>query len=126
VGIADDLSTAIYAPTITNERIAGFARDVIETAASGDTVARSIITAAGKELGRTTVAVIRKLHMENDRFQVAYVGGIFSAGELIIAPLREEIELVAKKAFIAPPSSSPTIAAARMARALVSELALAV
>ncbi|MEO8435998.1 MAG: BadF/BadG/BcrA/BcrD ATPase family protein [Pyrinomonadaceae bacterium] len=126
VGVADDLSTAIYAPTITNERIAGFARGVIEAAASGDTVARSIITEAGKELGRTIVAVIRRLHMENERFQVAYVGGMFSAGELIIAPLREEVELVAKKAFIAPPNSSPTIAAARMARALVSELALAV
>lgn len=126
VGVADDLSTAIYAPTITNERIAGFARAVIEAAGSGDTVARSIITEAGKELGRTAIAVIRKLHMENERFQVAYVGGMFSAGELIIAPLREEIEQVAKKAFIAPPNSSPTIAAARMARALVTELALAV
>src|SRR5687767_1724710 len=90
VGVADDLSTAIYAPTITNERIAGFARDVIEAGASGDAVARSIINEAGKELGRTTVAVIRKLHMENERFQVAYVGGMFSAGELIPAPLREE------------------------------------
>ena len=126
VGVADDLSTAIYAPTITNERIAGFARVVIETAASGDPVARSILNEAGKELGRTTVAVIRKLQLETERFQVAYVGGMFSAGELIIAPLREEIEQVAKKAFIAPPNSLPTIAAARMARALVPELALAV
>lgn len=126
VGLPEDLSTAIYAPTITNERIAGFGKHVIEAARAGDAVARGIIIEAGRELGRTTIAVIRKLHMENERFQVAYVGGVFSAGELVIAPLREEIAQVAKKAFIAPPNSSPTIAAARMARVLLTDLALAV
>jgi len=35
------------------------------------------------------VAVIRKLKMEQERFQVAFVGGVFVAGEIIIAPLRE-------------------------------------
>ena len=126
VGLPEDLSTAIYAPTITNERIAGFAKYIIEAARSGDAVARGIMIDAGKELGKSTIAVIRKLHMENERFQVAYVGGVFAAGEMILAPLRDEIARVAKKAFIAPPSSSPTIAAARMARALLTDLALAV
>lgn len=126
VGLPEDLSTAIYAPTITNERIAGFGKHVIEAARSGDPVARSIMIDAGRELGRSTIAVIRKLHMENERFQIAYVGGVFAAGELIIASLREEIGRVAKKAFIAPPNSPPTIAAARMARVLLTDLALAV
>ncbi|MEP6708173.1 MAG: BadF/BadG/BcrA/BcrD ATPase family protein [Pyrinomonadaceae bacterium] len=126
VGLPEDLSTAIYAPTITNERLAGFAKYVIEAARSGDAVARGIMIDAGKELGKSTIAVMRKLHMENERFQVAYVGGVFAAGEMILAPLRDEIVRVAKKAFIAPPSSSPTIAAARLARALLTDLALAV
>ncbi|MDX6613866.1 MAG: hypothetical protein QOD75_3052 [Blastocatellia bacterium] len=126
VAAADDLSTAIYAPTITNERIAGFGKQVIEAARSGDPVAREIIKEAGKELGRSAIAVIRKLQMENERFQVGYVGGVFAAGELVLSPLREEIARIAKKAFIAPPASPPAIAAARMARELLAALPLAV
>ena len=126
VGSPEDLSTAIYAPTITNERIAGFGKQVIEVARSGDSVARGIMIEAGRELGRSTIAVIHKLHMEDERFQVSYVGGVFAAGELIMAPLREEIARVARKAFIAPPKTTPTIAAARMARGLLTDLALAV
>ena len=126
VTITEDLSTAIYAPTITNERIAGFGKEVIETARAGDTVAREIVNEAGRELGRSAVAVIRKLRMEPDRFQVAYVGGVFAAGDLILAPMKQEIARIAKKAFIAPPAFPPPIAAARMARVLLSDLALAV
>ena len=35
----DDLTTAIYAPTITNERLAGFGRDVVDAAKAEDEVA---------------------------------------------------------------------------------------
>ncbi len=35
----DDLTTAIYAPTITNERLAGFGRDVVAAAKEKDPVA---------------------------------------------------------------------------------------
>src|SRR5262249_3612361 len=34
----EDLATAIYAPSMTNERIAGFSKRVIETALEGDQV----------------------------------------------------------------------------------------
>jgi N-acetylglucosamine kinase-like BadF-type ATPase len=122
----EDLSTAIYAPTITNDRIAGFSRLVIATARTGDEVALGIIDEAGKELGRAAVAVIRKLKMEQDRFQVAFVGGVFAAGELIVAPLREQVMRVARKAFIGEPSFSPTVAAARMAQEHLHRLPVAV
>jgi N-acetylglucosamine kinase-like BadF-type ATPase len=61
VSAVEDLSTAIYAPTITNDRIAGFSRPVIATARTGDEVALGIIDEAGKELGKAAVAVIRKV-----------------------------------------------------------------
>jgi N-acetylglucosamine kinase-like BadF-type ATPase len=126
VSAPDDLSTAIYAPTMTNDRIAGFSKAVIEVARAGDTVARQILTEAGKELGRAAVTVIRKLKMEGERFQVAFVGGVFTAGELVLAPLREEITRVARKAFLAEPSFSPTIAAGRMAQEQLHRLPVAV
>lgn len=126
VSAAEDLSTAIYAPTITNDRIAGFSRSVIATARAGDEVALGILDEAGKELGKAAVAVIRKLKMEPDRFQVAFVGGVFGAGELIIAPLREQVMRVARKAFIDQPIFSPTVAAGRMAQEHLHRLPVAV
>ena len=126
VDAPEDLSTAIYAPTITNDRIAGFSRGVIAAARDGDEVALQIVTEGGRELGKAAVAVIRKLKMEQDRFQVAFVGGVFSAGELIVAPLREQVMRVARKAFIAQPSFSPTVAAGRMAQEYLHRLPVAV
>lgn len=122
-----DLSTAIYAPTITNERLAGFGKHVVEAARAKDPVGREIIAEGGRELGKAAAAVIRNLKMEGQTFQVAYVGGIFkSAGELVLSPVREEIRSVAPNAYLAPPRFSPAVAAARMAWEHLNQMALAV
>ena len=126
VATPDDLSTAIYAPTITNDRIAGFSKLVIQTAEDGDEAAREILRDAGKELGRAAVTVIRKLKMDQERFQVVFVGGVFAAGELVTFALREQLKKHAPKAFIDNPSFSPTIAAGRMAQENLQRLAVAV
>jgi N-acetylglucosamine kinase-like BadF-type ATPase len=126
VATPDDLATAIYAPTITNDRIAGFSKHVIDAARAGDAVAINILNEAGKELGKAAVTVIRKLKMEQERFQAAFVGGVFSAGEFVIDPLREEIAGLARKAFIAPPRLSPTVAAGRLAQEHLHGLPVAV
>jgi len=123
----DDLTTAIYAPTITNERLAGFGRDVVNAAKDKDPVALQIVADGGTELGRAAVAVIRHLQMERDRFQIAYVGGVFrAAGELMLHTLREEVRQVAPRAFFEPPHFAPAVAAARMARERINHIALAV
>jgi N-acetylglucosamine kinase-like BadF-type ATPase len=123
----EDLSTAIYAPTMTNERLAGFGKHVIEAARAKDQVAREIISEAGSELGLMVTAVIRNLKLERERFQVAYVGGVFAAaGDLMLGPMSERILQVAPLAFVAPPRMSPSLAAARMARQRSNLVALAV
>ncbi len=123
----NDLSTAIYSPTITNERLAGFARNVIEAAKGNDPVAREIVSNAGKELGIAAVAVIRNLKLQAETFQIGYVGGIFNgAGEMVLDGIREEVTRVAPKAYLAPPRFPPAVAAARMARHHVNHVALAV
>ena len=125
VAAPDDLSTAIYAANMTNDRLAGFGRHVVEAAKARDAAARLIVADAGHELGAAASAVVRKLKMERDQFQVAYVGGVFHAGELILAPLRDTIACVANGAYLAPPLLAPTLAAAQMARAQARRLALA-
>ena len=127
VTTADDLTTAIYAPSITNERLAGFGKDVVEAAKLKDLVAQQIISEGGSELGIAAVAVIRNLQMERERFQIAYVGGVFRAGgELFLGPLRAEVKRVAARAYFEPPHFAPAVAAARMAREHVNHIALAV
>ena len=126
VATPDDLATAIYAPTITNDRIAGFSKLVIQAARDGDEVAGEILKDAGNELGKAAVTVIHKLKMEHERFQVAFIGGVFAAGELVTQALREQITRYAKRAFIDNPSFSPTIAAARMAQENLQRLPMAV
>lgn len=122
----EDLSMAIYAPSMTNDRIAGFGKHVVEAARHNDAVALEIVEQAGRELGLAATAVIRKLRLEQEQFQVAYVGGVFSAGPLILEPLRREIKRAAPKAYLAPPLMTPVVAAARMARKHVERLAVAV
>jgi N-acetylglucosamine kinase-like BadF-type ATPase len=123
----DDLSTAIYAPTITNERLAGFGKHVVDAAKAKDPVAREILIEGASELGLMISAVVRNLKLEAEHFQVGYVGGVFdAAGELILAPMRERLKEIASQAFLAPPSFSPAVAAARMARERANHVALAV
>ena len=122
-----DLSTAIYAPSITNEYLAGFGKFVIQAAKAKDRVARQILVEAGKELGVAAAAVIRNLKLERETFPVGYVGGVFAAsGELVLSHLREALLEVAPRAFLAPPKFSPAVAAARMAHERLSDVALAV
>ena len=123
----DDLTTAIYSPTITNERLAGFGRDVVNAAKDEDPVALQIVADGGTELGYAAAAVIRHLQMERDRFQIAYVGGVFrAAGDLMLDSLREEVRKCAPRAFFEPPHFAPAVAAARMARERINNIALAV
>jgi N-acetylglucosamine kinase-like BadF-type ATPase len=127
VSDSTDLSTAIYAPTITNERLAGFAKHVIEVAKAKDPIAAEILEEAGKELGTMAVAVIRNLKLERDVFQVAFVGGVFaSGGELVLPSMRTKIKTLAPQAYLAPPRFGPAVAAARMAREHLEQVALAV
>ena len=126
VATPDDLSTAIYAPTITNDRIAGFSKQVIQAARDGDEVAREILEDAGDELGKAAVTVIHRLKMDHERFQVAFIGGVFAAGELVTQPLIEQVTKHASKAFIDNPSFSPTVAAGRMAQDNLQRLPVAV
>jgi len=126
VSSADDLVTAIYAPSITNDRLAGFGKDVIEAAKQKDAVALAIIEESGAELALATITVIKNLHMERARFQIAHVGGVFTAsGELIVERIRKEVQKIAPLAYFQPPHFSPAVAAARMAREHINHIALA-
>jgi N-acetylglucosamine kinase-like BadF-type ATPase len=113
-----ELPPVIYdEPDKAMREIAELSKIAVKAAQEGDKVAQEILKDAAIELAIAAIAVIEQLRMERDEFQVAYVGGVFEAGELILAPLREEIERFAPHAKIAPPIDPPVIGAVKMAMA---------
>ncbi|MGH9802624.1 MAG: BadF/BadG/BcrA/BcrD ATPase family protein, partial [Blastocatellia bacterium] len=118
-----ELTTVIYDSSSKEKGevqsgIAQLSPVAVEAAKQGDEVAIGILRDAASELAKTACAVIDQLRMERDTFRVAYVGGVFEAGELILKPLREEIYSIAPNAEVAPPLDPPVIGAARMALAI--------
>jgi len=113
-----ELPSVIYnsSPKV-NREIAQLSKLVVEAAREADAAALGILTDAALELARAVVAVIERLKMQDERFRVAYVGGVFEAGELILSPLRESIAVLAPHAFLAPPLHPPVIGAVKLAQA---------
>lgn len=110
-----DLPRFVYAATTHTDDIARYGELVIEAAGEGDAVAREILDRAGFELGSCVLAVARKLEICSEDFPVAYVGGAFNAGELLLEPMRREIEREAARARLVSPEHTPVEGAAMMA-----------
>jgi N-acetylglucosamine kinase-like BadF-type ATPase len=121
-----DLLLALYAPSMTHSRIAGFSRRVVEEAKKRDNVARKIINAAGTELGELAAALIRRLQMQREHFPLVTVGGVFAAGALVLNPMKKEVASVAPGARFGQALMEPAVAAAHMAHErLLQQLPLA-
>jgi N-acetylglucosamine kinase-like BadF-type ATPase len=114
-----ELPPVIYdEPERAMREIAQLSKIAVKAAQEGDRVAQEILKDAAIELAVAAIAVIEQLRMERDEFQVAYVGGVFEAGELILGPLREEIQHFAPHAELAPPIDPPVIGAVKMAKSM--------
>jgi len=111
----DDLPRFVYATTTHADDIARYGKLVFEAAQNGDDVARDILARAGAELAECVLAVARKLHMTDTEFVVAYVGGAFHAGDLLLNPMRLRLNRDARGASLMPPREEPVMGAARMA-----------
>jgi N-acetylglucosamine kinase len=111
----NDLPKFVYAATTHADDIARYGKLVIEAARSGDAVAVEIVDNAGRDLAACVIAVAKKLELLAKEFPVAYVGGAFNAGEVLIAPMRQAIVTCAPRAIIAPSRNTPVEGAAMMA-----------
>jgi len=112
----EDLVVAIYAPQVDNAKIAGFAREVVETAKRGDKIAREVLNEAARELALAARVVVANLSLGKKAFPIIRVGGIFKAGDLISKPFLKSVKEIAPKAFFRDAEFSPAVAAALMAK----------
>lgn len=116
VETAEDLLPVIYDPSRKGLLdISDLSKAVEEEARRGDAVAGEILVDAGRELAELVVAVVRRLHLEETPLLVAYVGGVFNSGELVLDPLRDGIRRVAPHAELGEPLFGPAIGAAKLA-----------
>ncbi|HET8797006.1 MAG TPA: BadF/BadG/BcrA/BcrD ATPase family protein [Thermoanaerobaculia bacterium] len=112
----EDLPRFVYAATTHVDDIARYGKLVIEAAHEGDAVALEILVRAGSELAECVLAIARRLHMTDTRFPVAYVGGAFHAGELLLNPMRLRLQRDAPGATLLAPQHTPVDGAAMMAQ----------
>lgn len=90
---------------------------LFEAAEEGDETARRILRVQGEELGRAAVAVVRRLGMENDGFDVVLAGSILAKGkgDFVHAPIREALKEAAPDASLVRLSVEPVVGAVWMA-----------
>jgi N-acetylglucosamine kinase-like BadF-type ATPase len=108
---------AIYHPPgdDSQTRISDFAPLVVRAALEGDPVSQDILRCASRELGLSALAVVRQLALCDQEFELGLVGGIFKAGELITAPLRDTVLKAAPRANVFVSHRPPALGAARLA-----------
>jgi N-acetylglucosamine kinase-like BadF-type ATPase len=112
---SEELLQKIYRTDGGPADVASYFPLVLSAAHEGDGVAMGLLEEAGAELALAAVTVVRKLGLEAESFTVATVGGVFAAGELVLAKLRERLLAVAPNARLAPPVRPPEIGAIRLA-----------
>ncbi|HEY7246387.1 MAG TPA: BadF/BadG/BcrA/BcrD ATPase family protein [Xanthobacteraceae bacterium] len=130
LGLDADLELCAKLANAQSRRsIAALAQLVAQAAHERDLSAVRIFDGAARELAAIIEAVRQALKFEPDEgVPVSYSGGVFEAGELILAPLREYIERHSVnyelKAPILAPSLGAAIYAARLAARPLSVAAI--
>jgi N-acetylglucosamine kinase-like BadF-type ATPase len=112
-GVADlrELHGLIYSGRLGRPRLAEIARVVGQLAADGDAASRAILGAAAESLALAAGAAISRLEALERELPVVYVGGVFQAGEQILAPFTQALARRAPKAKVQPPRFPPVVGA---------------
>lgn len=97
---------------------ASLVKTVLEAAVAGDAQAISILETEGEEMGNAVCTLIERLGMENETFDIVYIGSVLNKGNSLI--LSDAIErIVAKRA---PHASCVRLTSDPVAGALMSAL----
>ncbi|HMO56457.1 MAG TPA: BadF/BadG/BcrA/BcrD ATPase family protein [Roseiflexaceae bacterium] len=72
---------------------------VFAEAEAGDEMAQQIIREAGAEMGANAAAMVRRLAMQRDRFELVMAGGVFNSGNaLLVEALVTPVQAIAPQA----------------------------
>ena len=106
----EDIIDVFYRKGVSVTEVASLAKIVSEEALKGDRVAKMILEKAAKEIGLHIVAVYRRLGFR-EKIDVALIGGVFKAGDLILSPLKKYLEEKSIEVNLIKPRYPPAIGA---------------
>src|SRR5688572_3562694 len=87
-----DIMHRLYVTGIPRAEVASLAPLVIRAAREGDQVALSLLDQGASDLAEIVNAVAVKLGFVGQNFELALVGGLFNAGEIVLSPLYVAIQ----------------------------------
>jgi N-acetylglucosamine kinase-like BadF-type ATPase len=87
----NEIMHKLYVEQLPRSEMARLAPLVIETAREGDPHAQSLLERGCDEMADCVLAVARHLHMDKGPSELALVGGIFQAGEIVLQPMRTAV-----------------------------------
>lgn len=117
LGIPDivDMHHRLYTQGIAKAEIAAFAPLVFDAAAAGDAMANGLIDHGARDLAQMVQAVARRLGWATTPCEVTLTGGLWRAGEAVIAPFRGWLADLLPGAHIVIPELPPIYGACLLA-----------
>jgi N-acetylglucosamine kinase-like BadF-type ATPase len=87
----NDVMHRLYVAGLSRSELAALAPLVIAAANCGDAVAQALIARGTEELADAVLAVAHHLGMADAPHELARAGGLFRAGDAVVAPLRRAV-----------------------------------
>jgi N-acetylglucosamine kinase-like BadF-type ATPase len=115
LGDINEIMHKIYVEQLPRAEMARLAPLVIETAREGDAQALSIIGRGCSEMADCVLAVARHLGMDEGASELALVGGIFQAGEIVLQPFADAVHARLPLCRLLPAELPPVLGAGLLA-----------
>ena len=110
-----ELVRLAYGKPLSRAEIAGLAPLSARLAAEGDETARRLTQKTAQDLAGLGLHAVRSLFQPQESFTVVAAGGLISAGDWVLAPLREGLAREFPLAGLVIGSEDPAVALARLA-----------
>jgi len=115
VSNVDELVDHVYLGGVKIGEVSSLTPLIVEAAREGDLVSKKILEDTVEELSSAAIALIKKLNMAGEGFELALMGGLFKVRDLIARPIQKKIKEFAPECKIITPKFKPAVGAALMA-----------
>lgn len=117
LGLPDlvEIHQRLYTQGMSKSEIAGFAPLVVEAADAGDAAAQQLIRQGMHELAQMAAAVARALGWAAAPCEVTLTGGLWRAGDAVLAPFRTALHDLLPGARVVMPELPPVVGACVLA-----------
>ncbi|MEA2016794.1 MAG: BadF/BadG/BcrA/BcrD ATPase family protein [Actinomycetota bacterium] len=110
-----DLTSWVYDAPFSKIKISALAKTVCSAALMGDNVSMKILTEEAEEASVSVITVAKKLGLENKRFDLVFVGGLFKCREYFRNTLINKLKKSLPKVNFVPGLVNPVEGAVKLA-----------